>query len=69
VPQAILKFSLPDEGIEFRDAVRAGIYAVALNEIDGLCRKLVRYGDHSQDAIELASAIRAIVADTDTDLD
>jgi hypothetical protein len=44
MPEAILKFNLPEEASEFHDAVEGTSYLVALQEMDEFLRQKLKYG-------------------------
>jgi hypothetical protein len=59
--QAILKFTLPDDQAEY-DAARLGRSALlALWEIDQHCRSLLKHGEPTPEARELAEEIRRMI--------
>lgn len=68
MPIATLRFTLPDEQAEF-DAARLGAEARSvLWDIDQRCRNLVKHGNPSDDAAELAEEIRGMIRDSREDL-
>jgi hypothetical protein len=61
--QAILKFNLPDDQADY-DAARLGRSALcALWDVDQHCRSLLRYGEPTPEARELAEAVRRLISD------
>ena len=65
MPTVTLTFTLPDEQAEY-DAARTGAEARSvLREIDEHCRSLLKYGDPSAEAGQLAFEIRGMIRDSD----
>jgi len=60
-PVATLRFTLPDEQGDY-DAARLGSQALlALWEIDERCRSLLKHGEPSDEAAQLAEEIRGMI--------
>lgn len=58
---ATLRFTLPDEQVEF-DAALAGRQAMsALWEIDQRCRSMLKHGQPSRETAQLAEEIRGMI--------
>ena len=64
MPTATLRYRLPEEQSEF-DAARQGQAAkAALWSIDQHCRSLLKHGEPSGEASELATEIREMIRDS-----
>jgi hypothetical protein len=61
MPVATLRYTLPDETMEFR-AAQAGVEAlVALEKIDQRLRAILKHGQPSGETAELANEIRGMI--------
>jgi hypothetical protein len=58
MPEAVLKFQLPEESSEFKSAVNGSKYLAALEELDKLLREREKYGNLSGKALEQVENIR-----------
>jgi hypothetical protein len=59
--KAFLKFDLPDDQSEFDAALQGGYARSLLWDIDQHCRSLLKHGDPTPEARELAEAIRQMI--------
>ena len=58
MPKAILEFNLPDEQEEFKEAVNANRYFIALDEIREKLRGYLKYGHQFKTADEAIEKIQ-----------
>ena len=61
MPIAILKFTLPEEDVEFRTATQGRDAKVALWDIDQHCRSLLKHGEPTDENAQLAEEIRGMI--------
>ena len=61
MPTATLRYKLPEEQGDFDAAVAGGKALAALHEIDQACRSLLKHGEPSEGAAELAQQIRDMI--------
>ena len=61
MPIAILKFTLPEEDVEFRAASQGRAAKIALWDIDQRLRSLLKYGDPTEEEQRLAEEIRNMI--------
>ena len=61
MPVATLRYSLPDEQAEYDAAREGGAARSLLWEIDQRCRSLLKHGEPSGEARELAEEIRGMI--------
>ena len=61
MPTAILKFTLPEEDVEFRAASQGRAAKIALWDIDQRLRSLLKYGDPTEEEQRLAEEIRNMI--------
>lgn len=66
--KATLSFTLPEETAEHRAAVQGGEAKRVLWEIDQRCRAVVKYGQYSDETIELAETIRGMIRESPENL-
>lgn len=69
MPIANLRFDLDEEGQAFKAALQGQAARAALWEIDQHCRSLIKHGEPTPEARELASEIRRIIVQSAVDLD
>ena len=61
MPIATIRYTLPDETMEFR-AAQAGVDAlITLERIAEHCRQRIKYGTPSADEVHALEAVRAII--------
>lgn len=66
MPTATLKFTLPEEQSEFKDACQAGAAKLLLWEIDQACRSILRYEmEPHAERCRLAEEIRLMIREAD----
>ena len=61
MPIAILKFTLPEEDVEFRAASQGRAAKIALWDIDQRLRSLLKHGEPTEEEARLAEEIRAMI--------
>ena len=61
MPIAILRFTLPEEDVEFRAASQGRAAKIALWDIDQRLRSLLKYGDPTEEEQRLAEEIRNMI--------
>ena len=61
--KATLEFDMPEEQTEHRMHVMAGDWYCALREIDNRLRSLLKHGNPSHEAADLADEIRMMIPD------
>lgn len=61
MPTAILRFTLPEEEVEFRTATQGRAAKVALWDIDQKLRSLLKHGEPTDDEARLAEEIRGMI--------
>lgn len=69
MPIANLRFNLDEEEYAFKAALQGQAARAALWEIDQCCRSLIKHGEPTPEARQLASEIRMIIAQSAVDLD
>ena len=45
MPKAVLEFNLPEENMEFKEAVNGGKYLMVLQDLDNFLRSECKYND------------------------
>lgn len=58
MPTVTLTFTLPDEQSELDQTLRSGVAHAALWEIDEYCRRILKYGEPSEESVAILEAIR-----------
>ena len=61
MPISILKFTLPEEDVEFRAASQGRAAKSTLWDIDQRLRSLLKHGEPSDETARLAEEIRAMI--------
>jgi glutamate-1-semialdehyde aminotransferase len=61
MPIAILKFTLPEEDVEFRAATQGRAAKIALWDIDQRLRSLLKHGEPTEEEARLAEEIRNMI--------
>jgi hypothetical protein len=61
MPTAILRFTLPEEDVEFRTATQGRAAKVALWDIDQRLRSLLKHGEPTEEEQRLAEEIRNMI--------
>ena len=61
MPIAILKFTLPEEDVEFRAATQGRDAKVALWDIDQKLRSLLKHTEPTEEEARLAEEIRGMI--------
>ena len=61
MPISIMKFTLPEEDVEFRAATQGRDAKVALWDIDQKLRSLLKHGEPTEEEARLAEEIRAMI--------
>ena len=61
MPTAILRFTLPEEEVEFRTATQGRAAKVALWDIDQRLRSLLKHGEPTEEEQRLAEEIRNMI--------
>jgi len=63
MPIAKLEFTLPDDRVEFRDAVEGQAARAALWEVDQACRRMLKHGGLSEESEKCVQSIRDLIRD------
>ena len=61
MPIAILRFTLPEEDVEFRAASQGRAAKIALWDIDQRLRSLLKHGEPTEEEARLAEEIRNMI--------
>ena len=61
MPTAILRFTLPEEEVEFRTATQGRDAKVALWDIDQKLRSLLKHAEPTEEEARLAEEIRGMI--------
>jgi glutamate-1-semialdehyde aminotransferase len=61
MPEATLKFDLPDEQNDFNAAIHGRDALSILWDIDQRCRSLLKHGEPTEEQAKLAEEIRAMI--------
>lgn len=69
MPIATLRFTLPDEEVEYRAAVQGSEAKALLWDIDQRCRSILKYGSPSQETAKLAEEIREMIGASKVEVD
>lgn len=69
MPWAILKFKLPEEKEEFKDAQQAGLFNCLLAELDRELRADIKYSDGKLQSQHWRDRLRQLCVDYEINLD